>query len=437
MNAVLIAVITMIGLSLCRFHVVFSLLIGAVIVGLAGGLSIPELIASFQSGLGGSAEIAVSYVLLGSFAVGIVKTGLPQLFLTKVTMFLSKNTNNQTFSKWVIIVALASIAIASQNIIPIHIAFIPILVPTLLNVMNELQLDRRAVTCAMTFGLITPYMWIPAGFGLIYFNILSENLAKNGVSVSLPMIQQALSIPAIGMLVGIFIALFVTYRKKREYVEVGASGVKESAQPYSKISIIIGIVSVFVMILFQLLYESMIFSGLVGLIILQLGGIFKVKENSEIMDGGIKMMASVGFIMIIAAGFSEVLRATGDIETLVSGSLALIGNSKLVGVTLMLLIGLFVTMGIGSSFSTIPILSALFVPLCVALNFSPLATVAIIGTAGALGDAGSPASDSTLGPTSGLNADGQHNHIYDTCLPTFIHFNIPLFIFGIIAAMVL
>ena len=48
-----------------------------------------------------------------------------------------------------------------------------------------------------------------------------------------------------------------------------------------------------------------------------------------------------------------------------------------------------------------------------------MATIAIIGTAGALGDAGSPASDSTLGPTSGLNADGQHHHIWDTCVPTF------------------
>ena len=83
----------------------------------------------------------------------------------------------------------------------------------------------------------------------------------------------------------------------------------------------------------------------------------------------------------------------------------------------MLVIGLLVT--IGSSFSTIPILTTIFVPLCIQLGFSPMATIAIIGTAGALGDAGSPASDSTLGPTSGLNADGQHHHIWDTCVPTF------------------
>ena len=49
-----------------------------------------------------------------------------------------------------------------------------------------------------------------------------------------------------------------------------------------------------------------------------------------------------------------------------------------------------------------------------------LATVAIVGVAAALGDAGSPASDSTLGPTSGLNMDGKHDHIWDSVVPTFI-----------------
>ena len=104
---------------------------------------------------------------------------------------------------------------------------------------------------------------------------------------------------------------------------------------------------------------------------------------------------------------------------------------------MILLVGLLITMGIGSSFSTVPIIATLFVPLCLTIGFSPMATAALVGTAGALGDAGSPASDSTLGPTSGLNADGQHDHIKDSVLPTFIHFNIPLLIFGWIAAMVL
>ena len=73
----------------------------------------------------------------------------------------------------------------------------------------------------------------------------------------------------------------------------------------------------------------------------------------------------------------------------------------------------------------------MYAPVLIAVGMSPLASAALIGTAAALGDAGSPASDSTLGPTSGLNADGKHHHIWDTCVPTFLHYNIPLFILAL------
>ncbi len=149
------------------------------------------------------------------------------------------------------------------------------------------------------------------------------------------------------------------------------------------------------------------------------------------------MMAMIGFIMIAAAGFASVMKATGGVETLVSSLADIIGDNKPLASLLMLVVGLLVTMGIGSSFSTIPILATIYVPLCLTFGFSPLATVALVGTAAALGDAGSPASDSTLGPTAGLNADGQHEHVWDSVVPTFIHYNLPLIAFGWIASMVL
>ena len=67
-----------------------------------------------------------------------------------------------------------------------------------------------------------------------------------------------------------------------------------------------------------------------------------------------------------------------------------------------------------------------------ALRFGRL----VLAAAAALGDAGSPASDTTLGPTSGLNADGQHNHIWDTCVPTFLFYNIPLVIVALLAVVI-
>ena len=133
----------------------------------------------------------------------------------------------------------------------------------------------------------------------------------------------------------------------------------------------------------------------------------------------------------------RVLRETGHIPDLVNTVENMVMGSQALGALLMLLVGLLITMGIGSSFSTLPIIATLYVPLALALGFSPLATACIVGSAGALGDAGSPVSESTIGPTAGLNVDGQHDHIRDSVIPTFMHFNVPMIIFGWIAAMVL
>ena len=58
------------------------------------------------------------------------------------------------------------------------------------------------------------------------------------------------------------------------------------------------------------------------------------------------------------------------------------------------------------------------------------ATILLVTIAAACGDAGSPASDTTLGPTSGLSVDGQHEHIKDTCIPQMLCFGLPLIILG-------
>ena len=98
----------------------------------------------------------------------------------------------------------------------------------------------------------------------------------------------------------------------------------------------------------------------------------------------------------------------------------------------MVILGIFITIGIGTSFGTIPIIAVLFIPICSKLGFNPPQMVILLAAAAALGDAGSPASDTTLGPTSGLNADGQHNHIYDTCIPTFLHYNTAVIISALV-----
>lgn len=128
----------------------------------------------------------------------------------------------------------------------------------------------------------------------------------------------------------------------------------------------------------------------------------------------------------------NVMNTTGAVSELVEASVGMMGDSKLLAAIVMMIIGLIITMGIGTSFGTIPVLAVLYVPLCAEMGFSVGATVMLIAAAAALGDAGSPASDTTLGPTSGLNADGQHDHIGDTCVPTAICFNVPIAIAAIV-----
>jgi len=140
---------------------------------------------------------------------------------------------------------------------------------------------------------------------------------------------------------------------------------------------------------------------------------------------------------LFCGGFANVMKATGSVDSIVKLVSSGIGNQRGPAVFLMLLTGLIITMGIGSSFSNVPLIAAIYTPLCLKLGISPLATISIVGVAGALGDAGSPVSESVLGPTAGLNADGQHDRIFDSTIPTFLHFNIPLLIAGWIAGMIL
>ncbi|MBA1273847.1 Na+/H+ antiporter family protein [Stutzerimonas azotifigens] len=440
MNSVIAAVGVMLILSLIRVHVVVALIVGALVGGLLGGLGIHGSLEAFNKGLGGGATVALSYALLGAFAVALAKSGLAHALADRVLKLVGDKspTTADRGVKWALIGLLLAVAVSSQNILPIHIAFIPLLVPPLLYVLAKLRLDRRLIACVITFGLITPYMFLPVGFGAIFLKeILLANISSAGLDVSDISVTHAMFIPALGMVFGLLVAILISYRKPRDYdldrIDQGARH-STSFSPWSLLMALVAVAAAFVI---QLWLDSMIIGALAGFVIFSVSGVVRWKEADDLFTEGMKMMAMIGFIMIAAAGFAEVMKATGDIKNLVDASAAWIGNSKGVAALLMLLVGLLVTMGIGSSFSTVPIIAAIFVPLGMQLGFSPLAIVSIIGTAGALGDAGSPASDSTLGPTSGLNVDGQHSHIWDTVVPSFLHYNLPLIAFGWFAAMTL
>lgn len=439
-NPVILSVCIMLVLALMRVNVVVALTFSALIGGLSAGISLTNTIQAFENGLGGGATIALSYAMLGAFAVAISRSGVTDLLAQTVIKKISGHDNAAASLKvkYTLLFTLAIIAISSQNVIPVHIAFIPILIPPLLVVFAKLKLDRRLVACVLTFGLVTPYMVLPVGFGGIFLNnILLKNLHDNGLDIVGSQVPVAMLLPALGMVTGLLIAVFFSYRKPREYKTLSADNHASSPLELNMRHIYIAIAAIVMALTVQLFAGSMIIGALAGFMVFTFGGVIAWKETHDVFTKGVHMMAMIGFIMISAAGFAAVMKATGGVETLVEALSSNIGDNRPLAALLMLIVGLLVTMGIGSSFSTIPIIATIYVPLALAFGFSPMATVALVGTAAALGDAGSPASDSTLGPTSGLNADGQHEHIWETVVPTFLHYNLPLIIFGWIAAMTL
>ena len=446
-NPVVISIAVLLVLSLLRINVVIALVISALTAGLIGNLGLTKTIETFTGGLGGGAEVAMNYAMLGAFAIAISKSGITDLLAYKVITRMNKTPSASGIAmfKYALLGILVLFSISSQNLLPVHIAFIPIVVPPLLAVFNKLKIDRRAVACVLTFGLTATYMLLPVGFGKIFIeSILVKNINNVGASLGLQTtvgeVSLAMMIPVTGMILGLLTAVFITYRKPREYAVTTAEPTTQDIEqhianitPKQITASLVAIVATFTT---QLVTSSTIIGGLVGLVIFAVFGIFKLKESNDIFQQGLRLMAMIGFVMIAASGFANVINTTSGVTDLVQ-ALGQGLQSKGLAAFLMLFVGLLITMGIGSSFSTVPIITSIYVPLCLSFGFSPLATVSIVGVAAALGDAGSPASDSTLGPTSGLNMDGKHDHIWDSVVPTFIHYNIPLLAFGWLAAMTL
>jgi predicted histidine transporter YuiF (NhaC family) len=374
MNAVVIAIAVMFALSLARVSVVLTLVIAAIVGGLVAGLSLSDTVAAFNSGLGDGAEVALAYAVLGAFALALSKSGLPDLLAHKLIGILGLEASHHHTRqvKFVLLGILLISAIFSQNLIPVHIAFIPVLVPPLLKVMNHLHLDRRAAACVLTLGLVGTYIFLPVGFGAIFLEqILMGNINKIGAPYGLHverwMMPMGMAIPVLGMVLGTLVAIFLSYRKPRIYqdraikaetsidldkplratsqqqqIEHDALALQQQAHNIPKIShktLWMSVLAVVLTLIAQLYSGSMILGGLVGFAVLSASGIFKWQDADDVFVQGMRMMALVGFIMISAAGFASVMTHTGDINSLVKSVVSIIGDNHALAAFLMLVIG--------------------------------------------------------------------------------------------------
>jgi len=437
-NPVLVSVLVLCILCLCKLNVLMSLIIASMVGALMGGFinGLPEggimevltgAMGTLTGGFANNANTALSYVLLGTFATAIASNGLADILAKKLSKIMGGKGK-------MMLLILAFIACFSQNLVPVHIAFIPILVPPLLSLMNDMKIDRRGAACALAFGLKAPYISIPFGFGSIFMGIIADNMTQNGMAITIGEVAKYNWMLGACMLLGLLLAVFVTYAKPREYKNLAVNTEESDAVSSDKLTYAhwVTIAAIIIVVVVEANIGLLALSALIGLLVMFVGQAIKWNDIDKQFEGGIKIMGMIAIIMLVAGGYADVMKSTGAVETLVDAAVAIMGGNKIIAATVITLIGLLVTMGIGSSFSTVPVLAILYVPMCQQMGFSVAATAILMSAAAALGDAGSPASDTTLGPTSGLNADGQHDHIWDTCVPTFIHYNIPLMVGAIL-----
>ena len=428
LNPVVLSVIVMTVLCLLKLNVFLALILSALVAGFSAGMPVGDIMTGLIDGMGGNSETALSYILLGALAVAISSTGVASIVSKKIASVVDGK-------KKILLLLIAFFSCFSQNLIPVHIAFIPILIPPLLKLMNSLKLDRRAMACALTFGLKAPYISLPVGFGLIFQGIIATEMTKNGMEVAKMDVWKSTWFLGLFMFIGLLLAIFVTYTKDREYQDLPLKGMEEVKATNMEGRHWLTLVAAVAAFVIQLVTGSLPLGAIAALAAMLIFRVIKWKDIDEFINGGVGLMGLIAFIMLVAAGYGNIIRETGAVTELVDSIHGMIGGSKALGVSVMLLVGLLITMGIGTSFGTIPVVAAIYIPLCIKLGLSVEGSVIVLAAAAALGDAGSPASDSTLGPTSGLNADGQHDHIMDTCVPTFIHYNIPLLIGGFIGGM--
>ncbi|MGP5210476.1 Na+/H+ antiporter NhaC family protein [Psychrobacter alimentarius] len=438
----------MVVFCLIKIPVAVSLVSAALLGGLHAKMTMPDILQVLNDNLLSGAQVGITYIMVGAFAVALARSGILDWVAQKMASSLNREgAHVRQQVKWMLFALFIVASLLSQNLIPVHIAFIPVLIPPLLGLMNRLRLDRRAVACILACGISASYLLLPFGFGAIYLNeILLENFnsvgAASGYAATASMAPKAMFFPVMGLFAGMLCAVFITYRKPRDYLQVTKVETENADMIATRDKIKIGLqpllftaLAVVAVLLFQIYFDSLFIGAMIGFMILGFSGIYRWQAQDDVFTQGVRLMAEIAVIITIASSFGALLTATGDIDPLVASATQFFGDNKLFGAAVMLVVGLFITIGFGDSFASVPILAPIYIPLAFALGFSPLAALAMLGAAAALGDAGSPASTITLGATAGLNADGQHDHIKDSVIPTFFHANIGMLLFTWVAVV--
>lgn len=427
-NPIILSVIILVALCLLKVNVFLAIILSSLICAVLGGASVTEGLTMFYENMGNDDRMVLFLLLLGVLATTMQYNNVGEVLAPRVAKIIGNRV-------WLFPIVLTVLAIIAETFVLVGVSFLLVIIPPLLKLLTDYKIDRRLLVITTCCGLQMGYCCFPVGYGLAFMGIIQTALAENGLEVTIDEIWKANIFIAVAMLIAITLAMF-KYRKPREYDCEDGENLLEEAEREAKsrqlppiefrhIACLIAAASVVVI---QVTTDSMPLAALVMIAVLVITGAIKIKDFDSVFMKGIMTSVYVCPVLMAAVAFAAVSKEYGQLDSLINASAELIGGSKVFGAFFMLILGLFITMGIGSSFSTVPIVATVLVPLGVQLGMSHAAIILLVAASGALGDSGAPSSNQTLIPTSAFNIDGQHDHIKDSCIPSFLFVNIPLII---------
>ena len=303
-NPIVISVIVLSVLCLLKLPVMAALLISALTAGLVSGMGFSGTMEVFVGGLGGNANTALSYILLGALAFTINKTGAADILAKKISQVVRGN-------KFTLAIIIVLVSMASGTIIPVHIAFIPILIPPLLSLMNKMKMDRRMAAICFGFGLKAPYITIPIAYGAIFHGLIKDSVNQAGLNITGDVIWKNTWMAGIAMLIGLVLGLLY-FSRDREYEDIHDE-IEEKPEEIVKVetkhwlTLGAGIIALVI----QLKTGSLPLGALAALTFMVVTRVIKWKEIQEVLDGGIGLMGFIAFVMLIAAGYANVINTSG------------------------------------------------------------------------------------------------------------------------------
>src|SRR5699024_3878648 len=140
---------------------------------------------------------------------------------------------------------------------------------------------------------------IPAGFGLIFHGIIVDSMAEGGITLTVKDTALSMLIPGLGMVIGLLVAVFITYRKDRvvknddEQTSELQNNNREEVRATFNIQHVFTIVAILFALIVQIMTEDLIAGALTGLVCMFVFVAVPFKQGDQIMSEGISMMGTI------------------------------------------------------------------------------------------------------------------------------------------------